>query len=340
MQLTSTLQAFSYGEAMMNTFLEDSMNASRKIVTRRIKVLAKPEEILKYINLPETYSSISDDDGNTWIFASNPPLKAKTYVIKIEPVDTSCDVRILGEEFAIELVLDSIIESPLEVLNSQIRWVYSAQGDSVSLPVSKDNLPREVFYASTQSQHGRNISDGLVAFWDEYLRSDSNVLLLIGPPGTGKTSFLRGLIHHSQSSALVTYDPTMLEQDGIFARFMSGSSRFMILEDCDAFLRKRSNGNTVMHKFLNIGDGLVSTRGKKLIFTTNLPSTADIDPALIRPGRCFDILKFAALSEEQCTRVAKFSRLDTVVDRPMTLAELFSGSTGKSVPVAGRPVGF
>jgi ATP-dependent 26S proteasome regulatory subunit len=50
----------------------------------------------------------------------------------------------------------------------------------------------------------------------------------------------------------------------------------------------------MMHRFLNVGDGLVTTKGKKLIFSTNLPSIRDVDSALVRPGRCFDILNFDA----------------------------------------------
>jgi hypothetical protein len=44
-----------------------------------------------------------------------------------------------------------------------------------------------------------------------------------------------------------------------------------------------------------VGDGLVTTKGKKMIFSTNLPSIRDIDSALVRPGRCFDIVHFDQL---------------------------------------------
>ena len=60
-----------------------------------------------------------------------------------------------------------------------------------------------------------------------------------------------------------------------------------------------------MHKFLNVGDGLVTTRNKKMIFSTNLPSINDIDPALVRPGRCYDILHFAELNQDEAEILAK-----------------------------------
>jgi adenylate kinase family enzyme len=40
---------------------------------------------------------------------------------------------------------------------------------------------------------------------------------LIGPPGTGKTTFIRGLLAHRSCSAIVTYDAGILEKDGFFA---------------------------------------------------------------------------------------------------------------------------
>jgi ATP-dependent 26S proteasome regulatory subunit len=128
---------------------------------------------------------------------------------------------------------------------------------------------------------------------------------LIGPPGTGKTTFICGLLQHTNSSATLTYDANILEKDYVFASFVEGDKNILILEDADMFLKSRKEGNTMMHKFLNVGDGLVTTRGKKMIFSTNLPSIKDIDPALVRPGRCYDILHFGELTQEQAETLAK-----------------------------------
>ena len=42
-----------------------------------------------------------------------------------------------------------------------------------------------------------------------------------------------------------------------------------------------------------------------MVFSTNLPSISDIDPALVRPGRCYDILKFEELNQTQAEALAK-----------------------------------
>jgi ATP-dependent 26S proteasome regulatory subunit len=136
------------------------------------------------------------------------------------------------------------------------------------------------------------------------MKSNASILLLIGPPGTGKTTFIRGFLQHTNSSAVVTYDASILEKDYVFANFIEGDKSVMVMEDADMFLKSRKEGNTMMHKFLNVGDGLVTTRNKKMIFSTNLPSIKDIDPALVRPGRCYDILHFGELNQDEAEKLA------------------------------------
>ena len=178
------------------------------------------------------------------------------------------------------------------------------------------------------------------------MESSANILLLIGPPGTGKTTFIRGLLAHRSCSAIVTYDAGILEKDGFFARFIEDDAEVMVLEDSDTFLKSRSDGNTMMHRFLNVGDGLVTTKGKKMIFSTNLPSIRDIDAALIRPGRCFDIVEFKPLSIDDANKLA--NKLNTTIPEKKTgevveysIAEIFNQQTErKHTSKANRKVGF
>ena len=45
-------------------------------------------------------------------------------------------------------------------------------------------------------------------------------------------------------------------------------------------------------------------QGRKIIFTTNLPNVGDIDDALVRPGRCFAVLRTRALELGEATALA------------------------------------
>lgn len=179
---------------------------------------------------------------------------------------------------------------------------------------------------------------------DEYLDDKASVLILIGPPGTGKTSFLKGLISRMKGQACVTYDSHLLSEDGIFAQFTEDRQmEAMIFEDADNFIGSRKDGNGMMHRFLNVSNGLVSPmKGKKIIFTTNLPSADEIDPALIRPGRCYEVIHFRTLTFTEAKNVAKDFYGDNLPDmenRDYTLAEVTNLSR-VGVTKVKRKVGF
>ena len=243
----------------------------------------------------------------------------------------STTVKVSGDIEFVENVIEQV-ENKFSIVSSYIDWIYSGDGNSVNVPLNVDRLPVAEMYPFLKG-------DSLEDYYDRYMDSNANILLLIGPPGTGKTTFIRGLLAHTQSSAVVTYDANILEKDFLFARFIESDESVMVLEDSDAFLKPRTDGNTMMHRFLNVGDGLVTTKGKKLIFSTNLPSIRDIDDALVRPGRCFDIVTFDLLSYDDAVKLA--NKLGVSIDEKKdkySLAEIFHKQV--SAPKAKRTMGF
>ena len=250
--------------------------------------------------------------------------------IKFDVNSNSTTVRAFGDEvFSDSIIL--LVENKFSIVTSYIEWIYGADGNSVNVPLNRDRLPVEEMYPFLK---GESLGD----YYDRYMNSSANILLLIGPPGTGKTTFIRGLLAHRNCSAIVTYDAAILEKDAFFAKFIEDDAEVMVLEDSDAFLKSRSDGNTMMHRFLNVGDGLVTTKGKKMIFSTNLPSIRDIDSALVRPGRCFDILTFSPLHEAEATKLAK--RLGASIDsgnKEYSIADIFNKQQNKAEQ---RKVGF
>jgi energy-coupling factor transporter ATP-binding protein EcfA2 len=228
-------------------------------------------------------------------------------------------LQIFGTDKEIHNLLD-ICSSRFKIAEAYIEWIYSTDGQSVNVPLRQDRKPITEMYPFLQGEE-------IESFYDRFMDSDASILVLIGPPGTGKTTFIRGLLQHTKSSAIVTYDAAILEKDYVFAQFIEGDTNIMVMEDADTFLRARSDGNTMMHRFLNVGDGLVTTKGKKMIFSTNLPSIRDVDPALIRPGRCFDVVNFDNLTPADAEVLAKKvgSTLEDGKSK-YTIAEIFNGS--------------
>jgi molybdopterin-guanine dinucleotide biosynthesis protein len=218
---------------------------------------------------------------------------------------------------------------------NMIEWVYNARGDDIQVPLNYRPAIRAAYPWIDESY------TQLTDYIDEYIDSDASVLILIGPPGTGKTTFIKNLIHRSKANAKVAYDPAVMMQDGFFAGFIGDETRFLIMEDADEFLKTRTEGNTMMHKFLNVSDGLISASDKKLVFSTNLPNVGDIDEALMRPGRCFDVLQFRELTRKEAKAVLAEVGLERELPdgEKITLAEVFSAQpSGKTF--TRRKIGF
>jgi hypothetical protein len=306
------------GEKDKSTFNRDlKLHGNRSKWTNFIESEFDGDHI---IELSESNGLIITDDEN---------------FIRYDVSSNSITARMYGDaDFNAEI--ERLLLQNFEVVTSYIEWVYSSDGNSVNVPLNTERLPIQEMYPFLGEE-------ALTSYYDRFLASQANILLLIGPPGTGKTTFIRGLLAHSNSSAIVTYDAAILEKDYLFARFIEDETGVMVLEDSDNFLKARSDGNTMMHRFLNVGDGLVTTKGKKLIFSTNLPSIRDVDPALVRPGRCFDILNFAPLNVEQATKLA--DKLGTTYDKKdsgtYSIAEIFNkqleNNTNRKV---GSKMGF
>lgn len=215
---------------------------------------------------------------------------------------------------------------------TSVEWMHDLEDTPLKLPLAVGKLPTKALYPFLEKDP--------LELYDQFRASPANVLLLIGPPGTGKTSFIRGFLQHTRCSATLSFDPKILEKDRFFAEFLSGGTEALVLEDADNFLHSREDGNEVMHRFLSIGNGLVSLPNKKLIFSTNLQSLQHIDAALTRPGRCFAVLNFRALAPAEVPAAAQALGVPVPeVATPVTLAELASGQKGRPTP-SERRLGF
>jgi hypothetical protein len=315
-----------FDDLITSDILKRRVDVGRKTVHRDTTVLCNREHWAAWAEnqYANTLYVQGNSSGGFIIFEKE--LNYITYSVD----SNTTTVRAFGDiEFCENVIVT--VENKFDIVTSHIEWIYSSDGNSVNVPLNRDRLPVEEMYPFLKGE-------SLESYYNRYLESSANILLLIGPPGTGKTTFIRGLLAMTNSSAIVSYDSAILEKDSFFARFIEGDETIMVLEDSDAFLKSRSDGNTMMHRFLNVGDGLVTTKGKKMIFSTNLPSIRDIDSALVRPGRCFDIITFDTLKQEEAELLAK--RLDVKLDGKQdkwSIAEVFNKQTNKP---KDRKMGF
>lgn len=177
---------------------------------------------------------------------------------------------------------------------------------------------------------GEDIKD----FVKKYIESKSSILILIGPPGTSKTNFIRQLLSAANESVLLTYSEDLKKADKLFSHFYDSPEKFLIIEDADTYISARKDGNSNMKQLLNITDGLTANPDKKVIFTTNLPNISTVDPALLRPGRCYTVLQFNPLEGKDLYDAAE-SIDEYLADKinlegSYTVAELYAVHNGEA----------
>jgi hypothetical protein len=323
-----------FDDLITSEILKRRVEAGQRTIHRETNVLCNREHWATWAE--ETFEKDLHVQGNS----SNGIIieRDTNNYIKFDVNSNTTTVRAYGDIDFAEAII-ALVESKFDIVTSHIEWVYGSDGNSVNVPLNRDRLPCDEMYPFL---NGETLGD----YYERYMASSANILLLIGPPGTGKTTFIRGLLAHTNSSAIVSYDSGILEKDGFFARFIESDDNVMVLEDSDAFLKSRSDGNTMMHRFLNVGDGLVTTKGKKMIFSTNLPSIRDVDSALVRPGRCFDILTFDTLNVEEANKLAVKLGVELAVRQlgketePYSIAEVFNQKTEGMNKATNRKVGF
>jgi len=155
-----------------------------------------------------------------------------------------------------------------------------------------------------------SLGASVTEFIRQYLEAPECVLILLGPPGTGKTRLLRAILAEisrrkgEDARVMYTADQRALRSDELFVEFITGEHDALVIEDTDHLLKARTSGNEEMHRFLAIADGVARSQGRKIIFTTNLPNVNDIDDALVRPGRCFAVKHLRNLTLEEALRLA------------------------------------
>lgn len=222
-------------------------------------------------------------------------------------------------------LLDSFINSLDTIDTSQEKttdWkILSADGSiyEATLPLKKSKPCTEY--------HLPWVEKNVQQFLKEYNESESPILILLGPPGTGKSSLINYYINEYNKDSIITYDQNLIKKDLFFVDYLETYDKdLLVLEDADEVIRKTSSGRSeILSKILNVGDGIVDVNHKKIIITANINSVNEIDSAISRKGRCFDVLCSRKMTVEEARALANYEQLDYDHKEPVSLAEFYNG---------------
>lgn len=141
-------------------------------------------------------------------------------------------------------------------------------------------------------------------------------LLLVGPPGSGKTSLARrvaqDLTADPNSETTVLFVDPMSDMDGVFSIASNFDSVMIVFEDVESFTGER--GQASFTEFLNCLDGVEDSTNTMVLATTN--DASQLDPAVVRAGR-----------------LERTTTIDSVYEGflPSILADKFAGATPEEV---------
>ena len=174
-------------------------------------------------------------------------------------------------------------------------------------------------------------------------KQDKGIVLLHGLPGTGKTTYLRYLIGKikkrvlfiSPGAAANIMDPDFIEL------LISNPDCVLVIEDAENILmdRKISN-NASVSNLLNISDGLLADFLNVQIICTFNNSLTLIDSALLRKGRLIAKYEFGKLGINKSQKLSKHFGFDTLINQPMTIAEIANQHEKDQQPERIEVIGF
>lgn len=178
--------------------------------------------------------------------------------------------------------------------------------------------------------------EDLVAFKKAPDKHHGRMIVLHGPPGTGKTNLIRSIASEWRdwSRLNVVLDPDrMLNDTGYLTQVvnMGGKkSDLIVLEDAGelvSFASKATNGQMIS-RLLNLADGLASEWSDAFFLVTTNEPMSELDRALTRSGRCMAAIEVGPLSAEESS-----NWLGEPVLEETTLADLFVRKNKSEAPI-------
>ena len=298
--------------------------------------------ISKYISEP--FRMELDDDDISSVKLKKPNVFDAKIIPKIEKISS----RILDQDDT-----DQIIEEIQDLWSNTLLKRYKVfeiddmtemgyegyHGNVIGRAVPIKGKPAffdEIGGYETQIAYLKNLAEQIS---DKEILEDINMILLSGPPGTGKTSSVNAFVNSlpSNSKALVTYPERGIAHSYIISKEIAERNPDMaiieIIDDIDMVALDRVYGPSGLSMFTKMDSASYMPPNFMVIATTNQPEV--LDSAMLRPGRTRKILTYNLPDLEERKKIigiySEKNKIKVDITSVATMTEEFTGDDIRTI---------
>ena len=238
---------------------------------------------------------------------------------------TSIYVLYTEEQSTIANVLFQEIKKFIRIpkIATDISLIYAQNGklSTNDLYIKKPKIDFDIHY----NENFQPIHEEIVKQLNK--RDIKGLYLFHGQPGTGKSTYIKYLIHQLKKKVIFISPKMAGELDNLSMTpfLLDNRNTVLVIEDAEELITSREEiRNSNLSMILNLTDGLLGeSLGIQIIATFNT-DIINIDKALLRKGRLSTIYEFKPLAIDRANKLLLSLGITETVSEPITVADIFN----------------